>query len=682
MQEHSSQISVRPDTVIMMETDHLNETHGIGREDGSPNHPAGKPMRQLEFNQAMSDFRHMFPETDEEVIEAVLRANSGMVDATIDQLLTMNIDAEQVREMYEDGDDLPDHILMSVEQEVMAQEHANRESRSKKRQQSDLSEKTNRKELEDCPPSYTEAVKSHISHHHRSSNHRHRHSPTSSGLTPTTSPKNNAVNNRSGSHHHHHHRYPRNGMQHLLDLGPESAPGVAAPPVPVDGQGARQQPPQQHSKYHTHHHSQRASNHHRRRGDSMDSVSPHKSRPGRNLLASNSMSSSHSPFSPHLSVGSDEMGFPRPRKSSLDSSDFNLDTGRDKSPSRWHSSRRERTSPKRPAFRNWNPPLLGTLPDDFLRITPVTNPIPSQSVSFRPGKQGNTHLHRAFSAVGPERPKFSTAPAPEPRPIMSTSQFHPPSKQKSSNKPHRSLSFAGHSSEPVLQRKLKPPPHPSGLAQHEFSPDFLQERMLENERRRLRMGSSGLDPELAQYLADERLAIMLQNSEFLQELRCDHQFMMTLERDHKDVEEGITRPEVVPEPSSPVGLNSDEEEGYGEDRRDTLEAFPFTQQLPSTKNEDVELRKKLKHMGKASRKQFAALARKFFAKRKKKTAHQILKESQAPSMMNLLDEDDDQDIDDAESGEAFGSSSHYGQYDQDSHSPRTSSWNERHHDDL
>ncbi len=40
----------------------------------------------------MSDFRHMFPNMDEEVIEAVLRANNGAVDETIDQLLTMNVD--------------------------------------------------------------------------------------------------------------------------------------------------------------------------------------------------------------------------------------------------------------------------------------------------------------------------------------------------------------------------------------------------------------------------------------------------------------------------------------------------------------------------------------------------------------------------------------------------------------
>ena len=40
----------------------------------------------------MSDFRHMFPNMDEEVIEAVLRANNGAVDETIDQLLTMTVD--------------------------------------------------------------------------------------------------------------------------------------------------------------------------------------------------------------------------------------------------------------------------------------------------------------------------------------------------------------------------------------------------------------------------------------------------------------------------------------------------------------------------------------------------------------------------------------------------------------
>lgn len=51
---------------------------------------------QLEFSQAMLDFKTMFPDMDRDVIEAVLRANQGAVDATIDQLLQMSTD-NQVR---------------------------------------------------------------------------------------------------------------------------------------------------------------------------------------------------------------------------------------------------------------------------------------------------------------------------------------------------------------------------------------------------------------------------------------------------------------------------------------------------------------------------------------------------------------------------------------------------------
>lgn len=47
---------------------------------------------QLEFEEAMSDFKTMFPDMEKEVIEAVLRANQGAVDATIDQLLAMSVD--------------------------------------------------------------------------------------------------------------------------------------------------------------------------------------------------------------------------------------------------------------------------------------------------------------------------------------------------------------------------------------------------------------------------------------------------------------------------------------------------------------------------------------------------------------------------------------------------------------
>lgn len=45
----------------------------------------------------MTDFKTMFPDMDDDVIEAVLRANQGAVDATIDQLLAMSTDNQNER---------------------------------------------------------------------------------------------------------------------------------------------------------------------------------------------------------------------------------------------------------------------------------------------------------------------------------------------------------------------------------------------------------------------------------------------------------------------------------------------------------------------------------------------------------------------------------------------------------
>ena len=59
---------------------------------------------QLEFTQAMTDFKVMFPDMDADVIEAVLRANNGAVDTTIDHLLAMSADNES---KPSDQQDLP-----------------------------------------------------------------------------------------------------------------------------------------------------------------------------------------------------------------------------------------------------------------------------------------------------------------------------------------------------------------------------------------------------------------------------------------------------------------------------------------------------------------------------------------------------------------------------------------------
>lgn len=63
----------------------------LGQRSDSNSTNAG--VTQLEFHQAMRDFKTMFPNMDEDVIEVVLRSNQGGVDATIDQLLAMNEDS-------------------------------------------------------------------------------------------------------------------------------------------------------------------------------------------------------------------------------------------------------------------------------------------------------------------------------------------------------------------------------------------------------------------------------------------------------------------------------------------------------------------------------------------------------------------------------------------------------------
>ncbi|CAN7985742.1 unnamed protein product, partial [Ixodes hexagonus] len=63
---------------------------------GTPKH-SRPPVTQLDWRRAMRDFRSMFPEMEAGVIEAVLRANGGAVDATIDQLLAMATDNDNER---------------------------------------------------------------------------------------------------------------------------------------------------------------------------------------------------------------------------------------------------------------------------------------------------------------------------------------------------------------------------------------------------------------------------------------------------------------------------------------------------------------------------------------------------------------------------------------------------------
>ncbi|XP_068441711.1 CUE domain-containing protein 1b isoform X2 [Clinocottus analis] len=75
------------------------------------NSRSNRHVRRLEFNQAMEDFKIMFPSMDYEVIECVLRSNNGAVDATIDQLLQMSIDGQGSDDSSDSDDSIPPEIL-------------------------------------------------------------------------------------------------------------------------------------------------------------------------------------------------------------------------------------------------------------------------------------------------------------------------------------------------------------------------------------------------------------------------------------------------------------------------------------------------------------------------------------------------------------------------------------------
>uniref|UniRef100_A0AAY5F2C4 CUE domain-containing protein n=1 Tax=Electrophorus electricus TaxID=8005 RepID=A0AAY5F2C4_ELEEL len=70
-----------------------------------------RQVRRLEFNQAMEDFKTMFPSMDYEVIECVLRSNNGAVDATIDQLLQMSIEGNGSDDSSDSDESIPPEIL-------------------------------------------------------------------------------------------------------------------------------------------------------------------------------------------------------------------------------------------------------------------------------------------------------------------------------------------------------------------------------------------------------------------------------------------------------------------------------------------------------------------------------------------------------------------------------------------
>lgn len=68
--------------------------------------------------------------------------------------------------------------------------------------------------------------------------------------------------------------------------------------------------------------------------------------------------------------------------------------------------------------------------------------------------------------------------------------------------------------------------------------NLIVQKMEENERQR-KLSQSGIGPDLTSYLEDERFAILLQNEEFVQELRRNKDFMSTLELDSNNMNRSV-----------------------------------------------------------------------------------------------------------------------------------------------
>ncbi|XP_061683392.1 CUE domain-containing protein 1b isoform X2 [Syngnathoides biaculeatus] len=386
-----------------------SSSHGGSRSSGGSDGPSElnnsrptRKVRRLEFNQAMEDFKVMFPTMDYEVIECVLRSNNGAVDATIDQLLQMSIDGQTSEESSDSDDSIPPVIL----------------ERTLEPDSSD----------EEPPPIYS----------------------------------------------------PPTYEMHIFD---RKYPG--APPTPP---------------------------------------------PRKSLF----------PF---------PVGF---------LFRFNYIFYEIRLPAVFLFDTQPSSGPKQvKSLRNWNPPLLGNLPDNFLRILPQQlEHIKSTQVNF-------SNLGSSLSSSSVSLSHWTAQSSSQSRDVHTTGS-------------------------PVLMAR-----------------------------------ATEQDKKLKQYLEDERIALFLQNEEFMRELQRNREFLISLERDRLKYESKKSK------------------YTHSSSLANCTESFS----VPSseTVSEDALFRDKLKHMGKSTRKKLLEIARTFSekTKRKKSKRRTLLKHHSlgtAHSTANLLDD--------------------------------------------
>uniref|UniRef100_A0A673L834 CUE domain-containing protein 1-like n=1 Tax=Sinocyclocheilus rhinocerous TaxID=307959 RepID=A0A673L834_9TELE len=157
--------------------------------------------------------------------------------------------------------------------------------------------------------------------------------------------------------------------------------------------------------------------------------------------------------------------------------------------------------------------------------------------------------------------------------------------------------------------------------------DFLRILPQQSESLQLSSSSSALsggvwsseqDRKLKQYLEDERIALFLQNQEFMKELQRNRDFLIALEIDRQRCEKTQCGH------SSACTENSAEGDNCG----------PGSEEACSSVSDDALFLEKLKHMGKSTRKKLFEIARSFSEKtrRKKSKKRALSKHHSYPHM--------------------------------------------------
>ncbi|PIK46203.1 putative CUE domain-containing protein 1-like [Apostichopus japonicus] len=142
-----------------------------------------------------------------------------------------------------------------------------------------------------------------------------------------------------------------------------------------------------------------------------------------------------------------------------------------------------------------------------------------------------------------------------------------------------------------------PPPQPQSQPPQQISSNDIQERLMENRRQRNSVRKN--DKRSQQRLEDERIALLLQNEVFLDELRRNPDFIASLDTDYRNALQATQNTNA--EPQGAVGGASGGAPEVG----------------ALVDNEDV--RSKLPHMGKSTKTKLSTIAKKFNKKKRKST---------------------------------------------------------------